>query len=91
MIADHLRTTYGITVSGTTKIEQHGGVFLVRRADGPDWIARVFPADRPHQAVEDDAEVPSTSPVTTCAAMPRLVAVVRGRRTRLQRDAWPAP
>ena len=57
MIAEHLTATYGVVVSGTREIEEGGGVFHIRRADGPDWIARVFPAGRRRGAVEDDADV----------------------------------
>jgi hypothetical protein len=32
-------------------------VYQVGRPDGPDWVARVFPAARPVAAAEGDAQV----------------------------------
>ncbi len=54
-LAAHLETTYGIRVAGMTRLD--GGVFRVDRHDGPSWVARLFPAARPIEAVEGDAEV----------------------------------
>ena len=38
----HLETRYGITVDAMTELDL--GVWRVGRADGPDWVARWFPA-----------------------------------------------
>src|SRR5581483_1417940 len=51
----HLEATYGIAVPGMRELDV--GVWHVRRADGPDWLARVFPAARPAGAAEGDAEL----------------------------------
>ena len=53
-IAAHLETTYGIGVERVTLIES---VHRVDRSDGPPWIARTFPAERPVDAVEGDATI----------------------------------
>jgi Ser/Thr protein kinase RdoA (MazF antagonist) len=54
-IAAHLRDSFGIEVSGLRQMDL--GVFHVRRADGPDWVARVFPPIRPYSATAGDAEI----------------------------------
>ena len=51
----HLRATYGISVTGVHELDV--GVFRVQRDDGPDWIARVFPPERPFEAAGGDAEI----------------------------------
>lgn len=51
----HLEATYGIVVKGLKQADI--GVFRVGRRDGPDWIARVFPAARPIEAARGDAEI----------------------------------
>jgi Ser/Thr protein kinase RdoA (MazF antagonist) len=57
VIADHLQQTYEVAVDGVSEVEPGGGVFHVRLADGPDWIARAFPAARPVDQVHGDAEI----------------------------------
>jgi Ser/Thr protein kinase RdoA (MazF antagonist) len=54
-IAGHLQARYGIAVSGLTELDL--GVYRVDRADGPDWVARVFPAARAESAAAGDAEI----------------------------------
>ena len=54
-LGQHLADHYGTTVTGTTELD--GGVFRVDRADGPPWVARLFPLARPVEAVQGDAEV----------------------------------
>ncbi len=49
----HLEARYGIQVDGMTELDL--GVYRVGRRDGPDWVARVFAADRPLAAAEGDA------------------------------------
>jgi methyltransferase (TIGR00027 family) len=51
----HLRATYGISITGLRELDV--GVFRVGRDDGPDWIARVFPSERPFEAAGGDAEI----------------------------------
>jgi Ser/Thr protein kinase RdoA (MazF antagonist) len=54
-LPEHLRECYGVEVVGTAELDV--GVFRVDRADGPSWVARVFPAARPLAEVEGDAKV----------------------------------
>jgi Ser/Thr protein kinase RdoA (MazF antagonist) len=54
-IAWHLQARYGIAVSGLAQLDL--GVYQVDRADGPAWVARVFPAVRPGSAAAGDAEI----------------------------------
>lgn len=49
----HLEDTYGVAVTATKELDL--GVHRVERADGSAWIARVFPASRPLDAVRGDA------------------------------------
>ena len=51
----HLQGQYGITVGTVTELDL--GVWRVGRADGPDWVARWFPARRPAEAVAGDAAI----------------------------------
>jgi Ser/Thr protein kinase RdoA (MazF antagonist) len=44
-VGRHLAATYDIAVTATTTLDV--GVVHVARADGPDWVARVLPAERP--------------------------------------------
>jgi methyltransferase (TIGR00027 family) len=53
-LAEHLRGTYGIAVTGTRRLDV--GVVRVERADGPAWVARIFPAARPLDSTRADAE-----------------------------------
>ena len=48
-----LEARYGIQVTQLTELDL--GVYRVGRRDGPDWVARVFAADRPLAAAEGDA------------------------------------
>ena len=72
-------------------------MYRVARADGPDWVARVFPAARPLSAAEGDAQVlralaaggfpaercPVESPVSVLDGQPVLVTeFVPGERPR---------
>ena len=49
----HLEARYGIQVGRLTELDL--GVYRVGRRDGPDWVTRVFAADRPVAAAEGDA------------------------------------
>ena len=51
----HLEHHYGINVTGLAELDV--GVYRVKLAGGPDWVARVFPAARPMAAAEADAAV----------------------------------
>jgi Ser/Thr protein kinase RdoA (MazF antagonist) len=51
----HLERTYGIAVAGVDQLDL--GVYRVDRADGPAWVARVFPAGRPRERVDGDAAI----------------------------------
>jgi Ser/Thr protein kinase RdoA (MazF antagonist) len=52
-LAAHLSSRYGISVDEVQQLDS--GVMHVVRADGPDWVARVFPADLPSDAIRADA------------------------------------
>lgn len=54
MLAAHLSERHGVDVEMVREVEPGGGV---HRVVGPDWIARVFPVDRPLAATEHDARV----------------------------------
>jgi hypothetical protein len=49
----HLEARYGIQVGRLTELDL--GVYRVGRRDGPDWVARIFAADRPIAAEGDAA------------------------------------
>lgn len=49
----HLEDTYGVLVTRMKELDL--GVHRVERADGSIWVARVFPASRPLDAVRGDA------------------------------------
>lgn len=51
----HLADRYGIRVSAMLTLDQD--VILMRRSDGPNWVARVFPPGRPLAEVDGDAEI----------------------------------
>lgn len=51
----HLEASYGIRVTGLTELDT--GVYRVGRPAGPDWVARVFPPQRPLAAAQGDAEI----------------------------------
>jgi Ser/Thr protein kinase RdoA (MazF antagonist) len=51
----HLADRYGIRVSAMLTLDQD--VILMRRSDGPNWVARIIPAQRPLAEVEGDAEI----------------------------------
>ena len=51
----HLEDRYGVEVRAVAPLD--AGVFRVERRDGPDWVARVFAAQRPLAGVQEDAEI----------------------------------
>lgn len=53
-LASHLEDRYDIEVERVSEIES---VHRVDRRDGPSWVARVFPAKRPVEAIDGDAEI----------------------------------
>ncbi len=55
LVARHLQARYGIEVRGLSELDL--GVYRIDRADGPGWVARVFPAGRPEAATAGDAEI----------------------------------
>jgi Ser/Thr protein kinase RdoA (MazF antagonist) len=54
-LAGHLQARYSVEVSGLTELDL--GVYRVDRADGPAWVARVFPATRAESVAAGDAEI----------------------------------
>jgi Ser/Thr protein kinase RdoA (MazF antagonist) len=51
----HLEARYGIEVGQISELDL--GVFRVDRRDGPNWVARLFPAVRPVAVTAGDAEI----------------------------------
>lgn len=54
-IVEHLEACHDIRVTRLTRLDL--GVYRVERSAGPAWVARVFPAIRPHDAATGDAEI----------------------------------
>ena len=94
-LPSHLEQQHGIQVAGVTELDV--GVYRVAVAGTGDWVARVFPADRPVAAAENDAQVLRTladagfpaercaagSPVSVLSGQPVLVTeFVAGERPR---------
>jgi Ser/Thr protein kinase RdoA (MazF antagonist) len=89
----HLAGRYGIDVAAMTGLDV--GVWRVRRADGPDWVARWFPARRPAEAVAGDAEIlrylaDREFPAERCAAS-EPVSAADGRAVLVTEWAGPVP
>ncbi len=89
----HLETWYGITVDAMTELDL--GVWRAGRADGPDWVARWFPARRPAEAVAGDAAIlqylaAREFPAERCAA-DEPVSVLDGRSVLVTEWADPVP
>jgi len=55
MLASHLETVYGVSVTRTRELDL--GVYRADRADGSSWIARVSPAIKDVDAVRSDADL----------------------------------
>jgi Ser/Thr protein kinase RdoA (MazF antagonist) len=51
----YLEKHYGIRIASMNRLDR--GVYRVDRRDGPNWVARVFPAERAVERVQDDADV----------------------------------
>ncbi len=54
-LRSHLAERYGFRAHTLYTLDQD--VVLLRRDEGPNWVARVFPAERPRAAVEGDAAI----------------------------------
>ena len=54
-LAAHLGGAYGTEVTEIDQLDL--GVYRVDRADGPSWVARLFPDVRPRALVDGDAEI----------------------------------
>jgi Ser/Thr protein kinase RdoA (MazF antagonist) len=92
-LRSHLQDRYGITAQAMTSLDV--GVWRVGRSDGPDWVARWFPASRPAGAVAGDAEVlrylaACQFPAERCAAAD-AVSVLDGRDVLVTEWASPVP
>ena len=80
-LRSHLAERYGFR--GHTLYTLDQDVILLRRDDGPSWVARIFPEDRPLAAAEGDAEIlrwleDVGFPAERCAD-PEPVSVLEGR------------
>ena len=89
----HLETRYEITVDAMTELDL--GVWRVGRAEGPDWVARWFPARRAAEAVAGDAAIlgylaAHEFPAERCAA-DEPVSVLDGRSLLVTEWAGPVP
>ncbi len=89
----HMETRYGITVDAMTELDL--GVWRAGRAEGPDWVARWFPARRPAEAVAGDAAIlrylaAHEFPAERCAA-DEPVSVLDGRAVLVTEWADPVP
>jgi Ser/Thr protein kinase RdoA (MazF antagonist) len=92
-LAAHLEAHYGVRVDAMTDLDV--GVWRVERADGPDWVARWFPARRTAEAVAGDAEIldylaAHDFPAERCAS-PEPVSVLDGRPVLVTEWAEPVP
>jgi len=77
----HLETTYRTRVVRIEELDR--GTYRVERAEGPSWIARLFPAERPLDQTRGDAEILRVLaelefPAERCAA-PDPVSVLEGQ------------
>jgi len=54
-LKSHLEDRYGVAIRALTELDV--GVFRVDLLDGPIWVARVFPAVRPLEQVQGDADI----------------------------------
>jgi Ser/Thr protein kinase RdoA (MazF antagonist) len=89
----HLEATYSIQARTMTDLDV--GVWRVGRADGPDWVARWFPARRPPEAPAGDAEIlqylaEHDFPTERCAAA-EPVSTLDGRPVLVTEWAEPVP
>jgi methyltransferase (TIGR00027 family) len=97
----HLETTYGITVESVHPLDV--GVFHIRRADGPPWVARVHQAERLRARTDADVRVldllaradfpaercAAAEPVSMLAGQAVLVTGhVAGRKAGASRDTY---
>jgi Ser/Thr protein kinase RdoA (MazF antagonist) len=95
----HLVERYGFHAQTQFTFDQD--VVLMRRDDGPSWVARVFPAERPISSVEGDAAIlkwlaeigypaercADSEPVSVLDGRPVLVTEVVSSVPRAQRRA----
>src|SRR5262249_40535199 len=92
-LAGHLGATYGLPIAAVRELDL--GVYRVDRTDGTRWAARVFPASRSFEVVQEEAEVlhwlaqqglpaersVDSQPVSVLAGQPVLVTeFVSGRQ-----------
>jgi Ser/Thr protein kinase RdoA (MazF antagonist) len=92
-LRSHLEDRYGIDVAVMTDLDV--GVWRVGRADGPDWVARWFPARRSAEAAAGDAEILRYAaahefPAERCAA-DQPVSTLDGRAVLVTEWAGPVP
>jgi Ser/Thr protein kinase RdoA (MazF antagonist) len=92
-LRSHLQARYGIDVTAMTELDV--GVWRVGRADGQDWVARWFPAQRPAPVVAGDAEIlryvaAHELPAERCAA-DEPVSTLDGRAVLVTEWADPVP
>lgn len=89
----HLEARHGIEVEAMTELDL--GVWRIGRAEGPDWVARWFPARRTAEAVAGDAAIlrllaAHGFPAERCAA-DEPVSVLDDRSVLVTEWADPVP
>jgi hypothetical protein len=88
-----LQARYGISVNAMNELDL--GVWRVGRAEGPDWVARWFPARRPAGATPGDAAIlrdlaEQRFPAERCA-VDEPVSELDGRSVLVTEWADPVP
>jgi Ser/Thr protein kinase RdoA (MazF antagonist) len=55
LLRKYLEKHYSITITEITRLDR--SVYRIDRRDGESWVVRAFPADRPVERVQGDAEI----------------------------------
>jgi Ser/Thr protein kinase RdoA (MazF antagonist) len=92
-LAAHLGETYATEVTEVAQLDL--GVYRVDRADGPSWVARLFPDVRPRARVDGDAEIlrwlAHMDYPAECLAAPEPVTVLDGQPLLVTEYVPPVP
>jgi Ser/Thr protein kinase RdoA (MazF antagonist) len=92
-LAAHLAEAYATEVTEVAQLDL--GVYRVDRAEGPSWVARLFPEVRPRALVDGDAEIlgwlaDADYPAERLAA-PEPVSVLEGQPLLVTEYVPPVP
>jgi hypothetical protein len=92
-LQSHLESAHAIGVTAVMRLD--AGVFLVRRSDGPDWVARRFPAVRSLEAARGDADVlrflAAQEFPAERLAVPEPLSALDGQGVLVTEDVEPVP